>query len=74
MLRGYTPSPDLKIILETTIRSISRGQPRLREIKKEKDDICRQQMAGTPIVLNQHHSTRKKGCRRLPHFLRPTAH
>ena len=43
-------------------------------IQKEKDDICRQQMAGTPIVLNQHHSTRKKGCRRLPHFLRPAAH
>lgn len=60
MLRGCTPSPDLKIILETTILSISRGQPRLREIKKEKDDICRQMMAGTPIVLNQHHSTRKK--------------
>lgn len=60
MLRGCTPSPDLKIILETTILSISRGLPRLREIKKEKDDICRQQMAGTPIVLNQHHSTRKK--------------
>ena len=60
MHRGCTPSPDLKIILETTILSISRGQPRLREIKKEKDDICRQQMAGTPTVLNQHHSTRKK--------------
>lgn len=40
MLRGCTPSPDLKIILETTILSISRGQPRLREIKKEKDDIA----------------------------------
>lgn len=74
MIRGCIPSPALKIILETTILSISRGLPRLREIKKEKDDICRQQMAGTPIVLNQHHSTRKKGCRRLPHFLRPTAH
>lgn len=36
MLRGCTPSPDLKIILETTILSISRGLPRLREIKKEK--------------------------------------
>ena len=71
MLRGCTPSHDLKIILETTILSISRGQPRLREIKKEKDDICRQQMAGTPIVLNQHHSTRKKGCRRLPPLLTP---
>ena len=47
MLRGCTPSPDLKIILETTILSISRGLPRLREIKKEKDDICRQRMAGT---------------------------
>lgn len=71
MLRGCTPSPALKIILETTILSISRGQPRLREIKKEKDDFCRQQMAGTPIVLNQHHSTRKKGCRRLPPLLTP---
>lgn len=40
MLRGCTPSPALKIILETTIRSISRGLPRLREIKKEKDDIA----------------------------------
>lgn len=41
MIRGCTPSPDLKIILETTILSISRGHPpRLREIKKEKDDIA----------------------------------
>lgn len=40
MFRGCTPSPDLKIILETTILSISRGLPRLREIKKEKDDIA----------------------------------
>lgn len=40
MLRGCTPSPALKIILETTILSISRGLPRLREIKKEKDDIA----------------------------------
>ena len=40
MLRGCTPSPDLKIIFETTILSISRGLPRLREIKKEKDDIA----------------------------------
>lgn len=36
MFRGCTPSPDLKIILETTILSISRGLPRLREIKKKK--------------------------------------
>jgi hypothetical protein len=71
MIRGCTPSPVLKIILETTILSISRGLPRLREITKTKDDICRQQMAGTPIVLNQHHSTRKKGCRRLSPLLKP---
>ena len=31
-------------------------------------------MAGTPIVLNQHHSTRKKDAGGYPHFLRPTAH
>lgn len=66
MHRGCTPSPALKIILETTILSISRGLPRLREIKKEKDDICRQRMAGTPIVLNQHHSTRKKDAEGYP--------
>lgn len=66
MKTGCTPSPALKIILETTILSISRGLPRLREIKKEKDDICRQQMAGTPIVLNQHHSTRKKDAEGYP--------
>ena len=71
MHRGCTPSPDLKIILETTILSISRGQPRLREIKKEKDDICRQQMAGTPIVLNQHHSTRKKKMPKATPLLTP---
>ena len=71
MLRGCTPSPALKIILETTILSISRGQPRLREIKKEKDDFCRQQMAGTPIVLTQQE---KKDAGGYPHFLRPTAH
>lgn len=51
MKTGCNPSPDLKIILETTILSISRGLPRLREITKTKDDFCRQQMAGTPIVL-----------------------
>lgn len=51
MKTGCTPSPDLKRILETTILSISRGLPRLREITKTKDDFCRQQMAGTPIVL-----------------------
>lgn len=66
MLRGCTPSPDLKIILETTILSISRGLPRLREITKTKDDFCRQQMAGTPTVLNQHHSTRKKDAEGYP--------
>ena len=36
MLRGCTPSPALKIILETTILSISRRLHHLREIKKKK--------------------------------------
>ena len=42
MKTGCNPSPDLKRILETTILSISRGLPRLREITKTKDDFCRQ--------------------------------
>ena len=60
MFRGCTPSPALKIILETTILSISRGQPRLREIKKEKDDICRQQMAGPPRAESAPLNKKKK--------------
>lgn len=60
MLRGCTPSPALKIILETTILSISRGLPRLREIKKEKDDICRQQMADPPYRAESAPLNKKK--------------
>lgn len=73
MLRGCTPSPDLKIILETTILSISRGLPRLREITKEKDDIAAKD-GGNPYRAESAPLNKKKGCRRLPHFLRPTAH
>lgn len=60
MLRGCTPSPALKIILETTILSISRGLPRLREITKTKDDFCRQQMAGTPRAESAPLNKKKK--------------
>ncbi len=60
MLRGCTPSPVLKIILETTILSISRGLPRLREITKTKDDFCRQQMAGTPRAESAPLNKKKK--------------
>ena len=73
MLRGCTPSPDLKIILETTILSISRGLPRLREIKKEKDDIAAKD-GGNPYRAESAPLNKKKRCRRLPRFLRPTAH
>ena len=73
MLRGCTPSPALKIILETTILSISRGLPRLREIKKEKDDIAAKD-GGNPYRAESAPLNKKKRCRRLPHFLRPTAH
>lgn len=59
MLRGCTPSPTLKIILETTILSISRGQPHLREIKKEKDDFCRQD-GGNPYRAESAPLNKKK--------------
>lgn len=36
MIRGCTPSPALKIILETTILSISRGNPASGRLKKKK--------------------------------------
>lgn len=71
MIRGCTPSPVLKIILETTILSISRGLPRLREIQKEKDDICRQQMAGTPYRAESAPLNKKKRMPKATPLLKP---
>lgn len=64
MFRGCTPSPDLKIILETTILSISRGLPRLREIKKEKDDIAANRWR-EPLLKGTERSVYKTLCPKI---------
>ena len=60
MKTGCTPSPALKIILETTILSISRGLPRLREIKKKKKMILPPTDGGNPYRAESAPLNKKK--------------